>query len=267
MWKPGRILLSVSVIASLAGTLACQSSPAESKAVTAPPVHAPFDYQIGAPYQPPAGVRIVSRDHSASPAPGLYNICYVNAFQAQPHAERSWDADLLLRDGSGEVVIDTDWQEALLDLRTDDKRRRIAAKVDGWIDECADKGFDAVEPDNFDSYTRSDGLLSADDAQAYIKLLSAHAHDRHLAIGQKNTAELVSSAAANGVDFAVAEECAEHNECGDYASAFADKVVVIEYTDAGLAAACAGWGGRLSVVERDRNVTAPGSGEYVRRTC
>ena len=43
--------------------------------VTTPPVHAGFDYQIGGPYTPPAGVQVVSRDHDASPAAGLYNIC------------------------------------------------------------------------------------------------------------------------------------------------------------------------------------------------
>ncbi|WP_137022962.1 endo alpha-1,4 polygalactosaminidase, partial [Streptomyces albus] len=51
--------------------------------VTLPPAHADFDYQIGGAYTPPKGVKAVSRDHTAKPADGLYNICYVNAFQAQ----------------------------------------------------------------------------------------------------------------------------------------------------------------------------------------
>ncbi|MCZ9340288.1 endo alpha-1,4 polygalactosaminidase, partial [Streptomyces sp. TRM76130] len=65
--------------------------------VTPPPAHTGFDYQLGGPYPPPDGVRVVVRDHTVRPASGLYNICYVNAFQAQPGAERDWDADLLLR--------------------------------------------------------------------------------------------------------------------------------------------------------------------------
>src|SRR5262245_46420773 len=56
-------------------------------AVALPPAHAKFDYQIGGAYAPPSGVRVVSRDHDAQPASGLYNICYVNAFQAQPGTE------------------------------------------------------------------------------------------------------------------------------------------------------------------------------------
>jgi hypothetical protein len=236
-------------------------------AVTLPPAHAKFDYQIGGAYTPPAGVRVVSRDHGDRPVSGLYNICYVNAFQAQPDTESEW-GDLLLRDASGDIVYDEDWGEALLDIRTSAKRERIAAKVNGWIDECATKGFQAIEPDNYDTYTRApDNLLTASQAQAFIKLLSAHAHGRGLAIAQKNTVELAGNRVANGLDFAVAEECGTWDECGDYVGAFGNNVIVIEYTAPGLRAACTGWGSRLSVVRRDLDVSTPDSSEYVYQTC
>ncbi|WP_405775045.1 endo alpha-1,4 polygalactosaminidase [Streptomyces sp. NBC_01538] len=245
---------------------AAPSSPSASAEVELPPRHAGFDYQIGGAYPPPAGVRIVARDRTAPPAPGLYNICYVNAFQAQPGDEKTWPADLLLRDANGETVIDKDWDEALLDIGTAAKRERIAARVNKWIDGCADKGFDAVEPDNYDSYTRSDDLLTADDATAFITLLSRHAHTRGLAIGQKNTVDLAGLRKSTGLDFAVAEECGEYDECGKYAAAFDDRVVVIEYTDSGLRKARAGFGNRLSIVRRDVDVSTPDSAGYVRRT-
>src|SRR5947207_11288634 len=66
---------------------------AATAAVTVPPANAAFDYQIGEPYRPPAGVRVVSRDHDASPAAGLYNICYVNGFQTQTEAAQWWQAN------------------------------------------------------------------------------------------------------------------------------------------------------------------------------
>ncbi|WP_241741142.1 endo alpha-1,4 polygalactosaminidase [Streptomyces sp. L2] len=234
-------------------------------AVRLPPRHAGFDYQIGGAYPPPPGVRIVSRDRSDSPAPGLYNICYVNAFQAQPAERSSWPADLLLRDAHGEVVIDEDWNEPLLDLRTPAKRRRVAARVDRWIDGCAAKGFDAIEPDNYDSYTRSRHLLTAADATAFMSLLVRHAHARHLAVGQKNTAELAGRARRIGLDFAVTEECGAYEECGVYAGVFDDRVVDVEYTDAGLRRALRRWGSRISVVRRDVGVSTPGSSGYVRK--
>ncbi|MFB7496207.1 endo alpha-1,4 polygalactosaminidase [Streptomyces sp. NPDC056161] len=235
-----------------------------ASAVRLPPRHAGFDYQIGGAYPPPAGVRVVSRDRTASPAPGLYNICYVNAFQAQPDEVAAWPADLLVRDAHGRPVVDEDWDEPLLDIGTAAKRRRVAQRVDRWIDDCADKGFDAVEPDNYDSYTRSGKLLTAADATAFIALLSRHAHARHLAVAQKNTVELAGLRHRTGLDFAVAEECAEWDECGAYADAFDDRVLVVEYTDGGLRKALAGFGDRLSIVRRDREVSPEGSAGYVR---
>ncbi|MES4902263.1 MULTISPECIES: endo alpha-1,4 polygalactosaminidase [unclassified Streptomyces] len=238
--------------------------------VTLPPTDgANFDYQISEPYAPPSGVEIVSRDREAPPAPGLYNICYVNAFQAQPDAEGDWDSDLLLRDANGDVVIDEDWDEALLDIGTEDKRERIADTVGGWIDGCAEDGFQAVEPDNYDSYTRSQDLLTEDDAMAFIKLLADRAHAAHLAIGQKNTLELASHREKLGLDFAIAEECGQQRppECGGYTEAFS-KVIMIEYEDSALEAACAGrQQSGVAIVRRDVEVSTPDSDGYVRRTC
>ncbi|WP_381558638.1 endo alpha-1,4 polygalactosaminidase [Streptomyces eurythermus] len=258
------LVVAVSALAGCASGDRDEDGSGKPAAVRLPPKGAGFDYQIGGAYPPAKGVRVVSRDRSDSPAPGLYNICYVNAFQAQPAERSSWPADLLLRDGRGRLVIDEDWDEPLLDIRTPAKRERVAKRVNGWIDGCADKGFDAVEPDNYDSYTRSDGLLTPSDATTFMALLSRHAHARHLAIAQKNTAELAARRERAGLDFAVAEECGQYDECGVYAKAFDDRVVDVEYTDHGLDAARARWGGRLSIVRRDRDVSTPGSAAYVR---
>ncbi|MFF8726725.1 endo alpha-1,4 polygalactosaminidase [Streptomyces sp. NPDC015171] len=259
------LAVAVSALAGCASGDRDADRRAKPAAVRLPPRHAGFDYQIGGAYPPPSGVRIVSRDRSDAPAPGLYNICYVNAFQAQPAERSSWPPDLLLRDAHGKAVIDEDWNEALLDLGTPAKRERVARRVNRWIDGCADKGFDAVEPDNYDSYTRSHGLLGAGDATAFMALLSRHAHARHLAIAQKNTSELAGQRKRAGLDFAVAEECGQYDECEVYAKAFDDRVVDIEYTDGGLRAARARWGDRLSIVRRDRDVTKPGNAAYVRK--
>lgn len=254
-------------VVALAGALLAQANPSQAAAVTLPPAHVGFDYQIGGAYTPPSGVKVVTRDHSAAPVTGLYNICYVNAFQAQPGAEGDWAPDLLLRDSAGKVVYDEDWGEALLDVGTDAKRKRIADRIGALVDGCRDKGFQAVEPDNYDSYTRSGKRLTANNAQAFIKLLSARAHSDGLAIAQKNTAELAANRTANGLDFAVAEECGAYDECGDYTSAFGNHVIVIEYTDSGRSKACRSWGGTLSIVQRDVDVSPAGSGGYVRKTC
>ncbi|MGW2562272.1 endo alpha-1,4 polygalactosaminidase [Streptomyces sp. NPDC001514] len=237
-------------------------------AVTPPPAHALFDYQLHTPYAPPPGVTVVVRDHTSPPAPGIYNICYVNAFQAQPGAEQEWDPDLLLRDASGAVVMDKEWDEAMLDIRTGPKRERIARRVHTWIDECAAKGYQAVEPDNYDTYTRAPaGLLTADHAKAFLSMLARHAHAKGLAIGQKNTAELAPAREEAGVDFAVVEECGQYDECEDYVAAFGDHVIVIEYTAEGMDRACEGWGDRLSVVRRDLDLLPAGDPDHHLEHC
>lgn len=236
-----------------------------------PPANAGFDYQIGGAYQPPAGVTVVSRDHDASAAGGLYNICYVNAFQAQTDAASWWKTnhpDLLLHDANGKLVVDKDWNEILLDYSTAAKRASLTTIVGGWIDGCAAKGFKGLEPDNLDSYTRSKGLLTESQAVAYAASLSSYAHGKGLAVAQKNDADLsTANARQAGFDFAVAEECADYSECGNYTATYGDHVIVIEYKKSQFTKACNSYGSRLSIVLRDLDVTTPGSGSYVFKSC
>ncbi|MFF0083221.1 endo alpha-1,4 polygalactosaminidase [Streptomyces canus] len=269
--------LSIAALRAGSDTEGASPSPAEPSstspgstgpaAVTLPPKHVPWDYQIGGAYPPAKGVRVVSRSYEDAPAPGLYNICNINAYQAESDAESDWDADLLLRDADGKVVHDTDWDEAVLDIRTAAKRERIAARLDTWIDTCAAKGYRAVEPDNYDSFTRFPSSLKAGQAEALMKLLTAHAHAKGLAVAQKNTAELVSDHASLGLDFAIVEECAEYDECGGFADAFDDNVLMVEYTKKGLTSACATWSSTLSVVRRDEEVVPEGADGFLRETC
>ncbi|WP_424644255.1 endo alpha-1,4 polygalactosaminidase [Embleya sp. AB8] len=236
-------------------------------AVRLPPTRANFDYQIGGGYTPPAGVKVTSRDRGDSPAPGLYNICYVNGFQIQPGEEAQWDPQLLLRDANGDLVIDEKWNEVVVDISTPDKRAKVADKVGAWIDGCAARGFDGLELDNYESHSRSKGLLTPQNDVDMMSLFSARAHSRNLAVAQKNGTELAAYRNTAGVDFAVAEECGQHDECNRYAAVFGDNVIDIEYNNAGLSAACEKWGDRLSIVQRDLDVLKPGASKYVRRTC
>lgn len=233
-----------------------------------PPANAPFDYQIGGAYEPPQGVKVVSRDRESSPAAGLYNICYVNGFQAQPGEDLLWEKhpDLILRDKSGQPVIDENWNEMLLDTSTDAKRAALAEIVGGWIRGCAASGFDAVEIDNLDSYSRSGGLLNEANNVAFMKLLSTVAHQSGLAIAQKNSAELVNQAKQMGTDFAVVEECNRWDECGDYQSVYGDLLFIIEYRRQDFQKGCTDHP-ELSIVLRDLDVTAPGNGSYVYDGC
>jgi len=234
-----------------------------------PVVDGRFDYQLGGAYEPPAGVTIVSRDRMASPAQGLYNICYVNGFQIQPDEESFWlsdHPDLILRDMAGDPVIDPDWNEMFIDVGTPQKRDAVAAIVGGWIDGCVTDGFDAIEIDNLDSYSRSGGLLIEADAVAAMRSFAEIAHGRGVPIAQKNAAELVGRRAEIGTDFAVAEECNRYDECDVYAAAYDDHVLVIEYRREDFDAGCAGSPG-LSIVLRDLDLVPAGVAGYVFDDC
>jgi hypothetical protein len=257
------------VLAIAAAVLVGRGS-ADAASVALPPANAKFDYQLGGAYKPPAGVTVVSRDRNDSPAAGLYNICYVNAFQTQTDDANWWirnHNDLLLKDSGGDYVIDGAWDEMLLDVRTSAKRDELASIVGGWIDGCAAKGFKAVEPDNLDSWTRSDGLMTRSQALSFAKLLIARAHAKGLAIAQKNTSDLGSAGKNAGFDFAVAEECGQFDECDSYTGPFGNHVIVVEYSKAAFTKTCRQFGDQLSVVRRDRNVSTPGSGGYVFAAC
>ena len=237
--------------------------------VTLPPAGATPDYQLGGAYDPPAGVGIVARDRTAPPAGGIYSICYVNAFQTQPGELADWPVALLLTGESGDIVYDPDWpDEAIIDTRD---AAGVAAMVTPWISGCADDGFDAVEFDNLDTYTRTDGALTRDDNLAVAQLLVQAAHEAGLAAGQKNAAEDASLLRDRaGFDFAVTEECAAYDECGAYTAVYGNAVIAIEYTEnlpRPFATVCSADGIPRSIVLRDRDLTTPGNPAYVFETC
>lgn len=264
----------VLVAAALAACSSLGPASAGAAAVTPPPANGAFSYQLGGAFAPPAGTQIVTRDRTASPLRGAYSICYVNAFQTQPGELRWWRAhhrSLLLR-RNGREVQDPGWPgEVLLDTSTARRRAGIAKVLGGWIDGCARKGFQAVEPDNLDTWTRSNGRLTSSGNFALARQLIVRAHRAGLAIAQKNAAEKTQAGRRLGFDFAVAESCQVYDECTAYTNAYGAEVLEIEYSDQGgvanFEAACRARGGSISIDYRDHDLVAPGDPAYVDRSC
>ncbi|HWM34355.1 MAG TPA: endo alpha-1,4 polygalactosaminidase [Pseudolysinimonas sp.] len=234
-----------------------------------PPAGAAFDYQLGGGYEL-AGVRVIARDSTDEPG-GSYAICYVNGFQTQPGEGEHWldeHPDLVLRDPAGDPLADPGWpDEYLLDTSTDDKRMRIAALLGTVVTSCATGGFDAVEIDNLDSYSRSGGALTLDDNIDLAARYARVAHGLGLAIAQKNgaghSARLRDEA---GFDFAVAEQCMRYQECADYLDAYDGLVFDIEY-EGDFAAFCADPRRPASMILRDRGLATPADPAYVYEAC
>ncbi|WP_144711534.1 endo alpha-1,4 polygalactosaminidase [Curtobacterium pusillum] len=233
------------------------------------------DYQLGGGYTPPSGVTIVERDSTDHPAAGKYSICYVNGFQTQPDDASMWKRDhpaALLRDDDGQPVSDPGWpDEMLLDTSTAAKRTEIVTVLTRSITRCADRGFDAVEFDNLDSWTRSHGALTRTDNLALASALVAAGHDHGLAVGQKNTPQLgASGRKTTGFDFVVAEECVHYQECSAYTKAYGEHVIDIEYsdeTDRSWSSVCAGDDRPAMTILRDRDLVTPSSDDYVFEHC
>ena len=262
--------------------------------VVLPPANGTLDYQLGGAYAPASDVDIVSRDRLETPAAGLYNICYVNVLQTQPdqpgqsktsppYGTTAWwkkhHPSLLLKNSKGTVIVDTDWNEALFDVRTSAKRTALLSVQKAWFAACATDGFDAVEPDNLDSHLRSKGLITAAQTKAYLALVIPFVHTRGLAIAQKNASDIYrSNGPALGFDFAIAEECERYTECDAY-GAYGELLYEIEYTDENPSVtrggvtkstfewACADRGDIHSIILRDRDVVVAGADGYEYLSC
>ena len=68
-------------------------------------------------------------------------------------------------------------------------------------------------------------------------------------------------------DFAIAEECNTYDECDEYIAVYAQQVLMVEYERADFDAGCDHYGANYSLVLRDRELTRPGSPDYVFEGC
>jgi len=266
-------LVAVLALASCS-TSAPAPAPTASNDTPTMPTSGRVDYQLGGGYEPPTGTTIVARDRTDEPAAGIYSICYVNGFQSQGADASFWldeHPELVLRDASGDPIYDANWpDEFLFDTSTEAKRIALGDIVGEWIDGCAADGFNAVEFDNLDSFTRSGDLLIEDNNVAYAQILVSRAHENFLQAGQKNSAELSANGPSIGFDFAVAEECHRWDECPAYTEVYGQYVIDIEYFDdlrGSVADVCADENTPALTVVRDRNLTTPESADYRYEAC
>ncbi|MBC3762410.1 endo alpha-1,4 polygalactosaminidase [Quadrisphaera oryzae] len=276
--RAGVPALAAGVVAVLlAGCAGAVPAPIRGQGAWAlPPAGARFDYQLGGGYTPAEGVTVVARDRTERPAGLGYDVCYVNGFQTQPADSAAFAAahpDLVVQTADGPLA-DPDWpDELLLDTSTPVKRAALLDLVGPWIRGCAASGFDAVEVDNLDSWTRSQGHLTAQGATTLAVEYARVAHQAGLAVAQKNAPELSARLRAAGYDLAVAESCEAFDECSAYTDHY-PVVLDVEYTDElgadGFARVCAearGRSGGLQRVLRDHDLLTPDDAGYAYRAC
>ena len=157
---------------------------------------------------------------------GKRTICYLSAGTVE-----TWrpDAHRFPEEVVGKPMEEWD-DEHWLDVRRLDVLLPIMA---ARMDECTDKGFDAVEPDNVDGYVNDTGFpLSAEDQLRYNRAVARLAHKRGLSVALKNDVDQIAELEPD-FDFAINEECFAYDECEAYEPfTAAGKVVFnVEYQD------------------------------------
>lgn len=141
------------------------------------------------------GQSVVDYYHSR----GTKVICYISVGSYE-----NWRADA---DQFPREVLGKDYEgwsgEKWLDIRRIDL---LAPIMLARLDECATKGFDAVEPDNMQIWDNDTGFpLTYEDQLKYAMWLAEEAHKRGLGIGQKNAPDQVKDL-VDVYDFAITED-------------------------------------------------------------
>jgi hypothetical protein len=193
-----------------------------------------FDVQFTTPFNLVRHVQVLELDLFDTSAEQIKQleardvrtICYINAgaWENWRPDSRDYPARVIGRSYAG-------WPgERWLDIRERDVLAPILKKR---LELCRSKGFDGVDLDNVDGYANRTGFpLTAKDQLDFNRWLAKEAKDRGLAVGLKNSLELVPELVKD-FDFAVSESCFSEHACGALAPFLkADKAAfVIEYTN------------------------------------
>ena len=143
-------------------------------------------------------------------ARGIKVVCYMDAGTYEPGRP---DSSTFPASAKGSAVAG--WPgELWLDVRpAGPNYAALQAIMRARFQVCRDKGFDAVEPDNLDSYLNSPGFATtAADQLAYNQWLATTAHDLGLAAFQKNDLDQIPQLQPF-FDGILDEECNKYSEC------------------------------------------------------
>jgi hypothetical protein len=184
----------------------------------------------GAPAPDPIVYDIDGFDNSAATvkslhARGFHVICYIDVGTWEnwrPDASR-FPASVL---GAGNGWPGERW----LDIR---RLAVLKPIMTARLEMCRQKGFDAVEPDNLDSYENHSGFpINANEQLTYNRWIAAGAHSLGLSVALKNDPDQAAELEPD-FDFAIDEQCFQYQACTEIYPVFhgAGKAVFeVEYS-------------------------------------
>jgi hypothetical protein len=138
---------------------------------------------------------------------GVRVICYVDAGSWEEYRP---DAGQFPRSVLGKRY--EGWpEERWLDIA---HYKKFAPIMEARIEKCAEKGFDAVEPDNIAGFENKTGFpLTRADQRRYNLWIARQVHQRGMAVALKNDPSQAKELVGH-FDFAIVEECFQYHECG-----------------------------------------------------
>jgi hypothetical protein len=175
----------------------------------------------GAPAPNPVVYDIDGFDNPASTvsalhADGFHVICYIEVGAAENYRS---DYSQFPAAALGNVMPGYS-SERYVDITN----ATVVSIIENRIAMCAQKGFDAIEPDIDDSYTDNTGfpITMADDVN-YNTVLASYAHSLGVSYGLKDGDDPDYAAAMLPiVDFALDEQCFQYSTCGSFYPSFAN---------------------------------------------
>lgn len=162
---------------------------------------------------------------SALKSAGHTIICYFSAGSVEDYRSDAGDFPASAVGNTLDGWPDEKW----LDIRDSTVREIMTTRIQS----AASKGCVGVDPDNIDGYTNNPGFpLTEDDTVDYVRFLADTAHAAGLAYGLKNSGAIVDRV-IDVAEWAINEECAEYEECADWAPfvAAGKPVFHVEYTE------------------------------------
>ncbi|MEM1431783.1 MAG: endo alpha-1,4 polygalactosaminidase [Pseudomonadota bacterium] len=196
----------------------------------------PVDYSVDVDVLVMDLMETTTQDISDLKARGVKTVCYVSIGAAENYRDdyEQFPPHVLGADYYG-------WpDEKFIDIRALDV---VLPIMQARIDECAARGFDAIEPDNMDTWDNETGFpLTQADQIAYVVAIAEYTRAKGLEIAHKNAPTLIEPL-HQLFDFAIVESCFQYDFCdmyGPYLAAGKD-VLAAEYPETGIdmSAVCA----------------------------
>ena len=191
-----------------------------------------WDWQLTSPYDLDIKVQVLALDpidHHLEDIielrkRGVKTICYISI--------GTWEEYRADADQFPEAVLGKQpgrWpEERYLDVRQLDKLLPI---MEARVQECADKGFQAIEMDNMDVSDNDTGFpIKQREAVTYLRAIAEMARTRGLEVAQKNAPGLIEEL-VDEMDFIIVESCYKWEWCHMTAPYLAQgkDVLAVEY--------------------------------------